>query len=185
MRPLLIEIQRLKQYSVVNNNLDAKLIEPTIVMCQDLHLQSILGTDLYEEICNQITTATVTALNQTLLNDYIEPYLTNLVISEGLIDWHIKITNTDVINAATLNATSENPSGVFSIQNKYRSIADNYANTLYLYLISNTANYPLYLNGNLERWKVRPKSFEFTGAFYTGNSRTDPRDRFKRNRRYK
>jgi hypothetical protein len=184
MRPLLIEIQRLKQYSVVNNNLDAKLIEPTIIMCQDLHLQEILGTDLYLEICNQVTTSTVTPENQTLLNDYIEPYLLNIVISEGLIDWHIKVTNTDVINASTLNATSESPNGVYSIQNKYRSIADNYANTLYLYLISNTTTYPLYINGNLERWKIRPKSFEFAGAFYTGNRRSDPRDRFNR-RRYR
>ena len=183
MRPLLIDVARLKQFSIVNNNLDAKLIEPTIIMCQDLHLQQLLGTDLYLEICDQVINSTLNVANETLLNDYIEPYLANLVISEGLIDWHIKITNTDVVNASTLNATSESPSGVFTIQAKYKSISESYANTLYLYLKGNLDDYPLYSNGNKERWKVRPRSFEYEGPFFTGNRRVDPRNRFNQRRR--
>lgn len=183
MRPLLISIERLKQYSVVNNNLDAKLIAPTIIMVQDLHLQGILGTDLYLDICAQVDAGSISIEYETLLNDYIEPYISNMVISEGLIDWHIKITNTDVVNAATLNATSESPNGVFSIQSKYKNIAEKYANTLYLYLRGNESDYPLYMGGNREKWKVKPREFEFTGSFFTGNRRSDPRNRFNRRRR--
>jgi hypothetical protein len=49
MTPLLIEAQRLKQFSTINGNLDNKLIEPTIIMVQDINLQQILGTDFMKK----------------------------------------------------------------------------------------------------------------------------------------
>jgi len=184
MRPLFISINRLKEFSVVNSNVDEKLISPTIIMVQDLFLQEILGTDLYDEICSQIDAGSVSANNTTLLNDYIEPYLMNMTIAEGLQNFHIKISNTDVINQNTENAQGASSGGIANFKNLYRNTAENYAMTLYKYLCANASTYPLYRNGNTESWKTKPKRFEYSTGIFTGNRRLDPRNRFKNGRFY-
>jgi len=67
-----LSADRLKEDTVINENTDNKLINPTIIMVQDIYIQAILGTSLYEEIKTQIKADTVSANNQKLLNDYIQ-----------------------------------------------------------------------------------------------------------------
>jgi hypothetical protein len=179
MTPLLVSVERIKEYSVVNSNVDSKLITPTIVMVQELFLQEILGTDLYTEICSQVKTNTVSNLNKYLLDNFIREYLINMTIAEGLHNFHVKITNTDIVSQTSLNANSSDAGSVNNFRNIHRSTAENYAMSLSMYLCANQLDYPLYLNANEEIWKKKPKKFEYTSQIFTGARRFDPRDRFK------
>jgi hypothetical protein len=180
MTPLLISVDRIKEFSVVNSNVDGKLITPTIIMVQEMFLQEILGTDLYKEICDQVTNANVSVANKLLLDEFIGNYLIHMTIAEGLQNFSIKITNTDIVNQTSQNATGSDDGNVYNFKNQYRSMAEGYAKKLFLYLCSKSLTYPLYNNGNQEAWKIKPKRFEYTSQIYTGQRRFDPRDRFKR-----
>jgi hypothetical protein len=179
MTPLLIDVSRLKEYSVINENVDAKLLTPTIIMVQDLKLVEILGTDLYEDICSEVTTPPISQAYTDLLNNYIEPYLINMVIADAVIDLHTKIANTDIINQRTDNGINESIRGIENLRAKYNSQAENYAMRLYRFLCGNAATYPLYQNANKEGWKIKPRKFEFESTIYTGNKRKDPRDFYR------
>lgn len=162
MTPLFIEATRLKNFSVISENLDNKLIEPTIVAVQDLYLRDILGTDLYAELITQINANTVTALNQTLLNDYIEPYLINKVISESVLDMTYKLRNKAIMTTNSDFGQVANLTDLSKIKGQYENRAEGYKNLLEVYMCDNSDDYPLYL----------PKNRETTlGGLYLGNPR--------------
>lgn len=178
MTPLFISVERIKEISVVDSNVDAGLITPTIIMVQDLYLQAIIGTDLYKEIQEEIPD-NVSDENKILLNDFIQNYLINMSIAEGLQNFHTKITNTDVVNQNSANANGADAGTIHNFKKMYKSLGENYGKQLSQYLCANASTYPLYQNGNQEAWKIKPKKFEFSSQIFTGNRRFDPRNRFK------
>jgi hypothetical protein len=178
MTPLLIEAQRLKQFSTINGNLDNKLIEPTIIMVQDINLQQILGTDLYEEICTQVDNSNLSVDNKYILDTFIEPYLTHMVTSQGLLDWHIKISNKDVAKLTADSSISVDMTEMEALSKRYQGKAEFYATRLTKYLCGNSSTYPLYLGGNVEEWKLRPIRENYTSGIFTKKRRVDPRDQF-------
>lgn len=162
MTPLFIEASRLKTFSVVSENLDNKLLEPTIISVQDLYLRDILGKDLYDELITQINANTVTSLNQTLLNDYIEPYLINKVISESVIDLTYKLRNKAIMTTNSDFGQVANLTDLSKVQGQYNNRAEGYRNLLETYMCDNGSDYPLYC----------PKNKESTiGGLYLGNPR--------------
>ena len=48
---LFVSEKFLKDNSVVDNNVDYENITSTIIHCQDIHLQKVLGTPLFEDLC--------------------------------------------------------------------------------------------------------------------------------------
>ena len=60
-----------KDNSILNDNVDWKVVQPIMIMVQDQYIHPVLGSDLFDEIADQIYNNNVSALNQTLLNLYI------------------------------------------------------------------------------------------------------------------
>ena len=75
LTPQFISIEVIKDQSVINENVDSKLLQPTLIMVQDIYLKQVIGKDLYAELITQVNAESVSALNTTLLTDYIQPYL--------------------------------------------------------------------------------------------------------------
>jgi hypothetical protein len=170
LTPLLIEAARLKEFSVISENLDNKLLEPTIITVQDLFLKDILGKDLYAEIISQVNANTVTALNQTLLNDYVEPYLINKVISESVIDLTFKLRNKAIMTTGSDNSQIASLTDLTKVQGQYNNRAEGYRKILVDFMCESNDDYPLYC----------PRNRESTiGGFYLGNKRHDYRHRYE------
>ena len=70
---LFVSEQYLLENSVINENVAYTQIRPTLVKVQDMHIQPALGSALYKEVQAQVVSGSVTALNTTLLEDYIQP----------------------------------------------------------------------------------------------------------------
>ena len=148
LTPLFISSATIKKYGVIEDNVDVKLIDSTIIMVQDIQLQQILGTDLYNEIAGQITNTTLTALNTTLLDDYIANFLMNAVIAEGCITFTYRFSNKAVMTASADNQQPVSRGELELIQAKWQSQADFYGKRLTNYLIQESTSYPLYLSNN-------------------------------------
>lgn len=168
MIPLLISIDRLKEFSVINENVDSKLIEPTIINVQELYLYDVLGKDLYNEIITQVNASSVTSLNQTLLNDYVEPYLINKVISEAVIDLNFKIRNKGIQTNSSDNGQPVGLTELSQLQGKYNNLAEGYKTKIENFLCENGTDYPLYLPIN---------KHSTIGGIYVGNKRVDYKHR--------
>ena len=144
LTPQFISIEVIKDQSVINENVDSKLLQPTLIMVQDIYLKQVIGKDLYAELITQVNAESVTALNTTLLTDYIQPYLINKVVSELVIDVNYKIKNKALMVGSSDNAQPLDNTGMSIIQTKYRNIAENYRVNLVDYLIDNSTDYPLF-----------------------------------------
>lgn len=170
LTPLFIEAARLKEFSVISENLDNKLLEPTIIIVQDLYLRDVLGEDLYAELLTQINAGTTTALNQTLLNDYVEPYLINKVISESVLDITYKLRNKAIMTTGSDLGNVANLTDLSKIQGQYNNRAEGYRKILVDFMCENSDDYPLYCPKNTE---------SSVSGIYLGNKRTDYRHRYE------
>jgi hypothetical protein len=144
LTPQFISIEVIKDQSVINENVDSKLLQPTLIMVQDIYLKQVIGKDLYAELITQVNAESVSALNTTLLTDYIQPYLINKVVSELVIDVNYKIKNKALMVGSSDNGQPLDTSGMSIIQTKYRNIAENYRVNLVDYLLDNYTDYPLF-----------------------------------------
>ena len=62
MDALFISQQYLKDKSLINDNTDWELLQPSIIMIQDLYLQQVLGTPLFEDLQDKITANTLSVM---------------------------------------------------------------------------------------------------------------------------
>lgn len=163
----LISTQYIKDRSIVESNVDDKLLQYYIRKAQDLHTQIILGEDLYDSIMNQAASGTFNSIYyQTLLNNYIQPALLEWTIVESLpwINW--KITNTAIVQQKSDKADGISTSDLKWLRNLQTDNAGFYDQRVREYIINNPAEFPEYyqLNG-VER--IPPSSLTGFNYIYT------------------
>lgn len=66
-QPVLINNEYLRTYSLFPKNYDLTEIQNFIPIAEQIHIQSIIGVALYEELLEQVSTNTLTDENSTLL----------------------------------------------------------------------------------------------------------------------
>ncbi len=101
MGVLLVSSAKLKAFSQVNDNVDDALLLSSIQVSQDIGLQTLLSTTFYQHILNAVQTNTLTNAEDTLLQDYIQPYLLWRSVWEALPTIFMRIMNKSVIVGQT------------------------------------------------------------------------------------
>jgi hypothetical protein len=143
-RALFITEQGLKEYSLIDENLSMDKIRPTILVAQDMYLQPILGTDLYNEINDQIIDDDLSANNITLLRNYIKPCLVYYIMMELPVAISYKYVNRDLTRNNGEGSNYASLAEIREVTEKNRIKAEFYGERLVKYLIANEGNYPLY-----------------------------------------
>jgi len=146
MTPQFIKIAKLKDNSVINENVDSKLLLPTLIMVQDVYLKEVIGKDLYKALCDAINADpdNVGSDYTILIEEYIQPYLINKVVSECVVDANYKIRNKALMVSSSDNAQPLDTTGMSIIQQKYKNIAESYKDNLIDFLRENRTTYPLF-----------------------------------------
>lgn len=140
-----------------------KIITPTIKLCQDKYIKPILGTDLFNEILGQIPT--LTALNQTLMNDYILPCFLQYIVFEATPVFKYRYANKGVMVKNSENSQAVDFDEMRWLMDKWRNNAEWYAEQATKYLVQYASSYPLYL-ANTTPDKICPNKSNYqTGIF--------------------
>lgn len=140
MKVAFISEQTIKENSIIETNVDAKIIANTILEVQDLELQPILGKDLYNSLANEIVSAstisayTISASGKTLLDEYIQPFLIYGTLSYGFIPIHYKFTNKGLNRKNDENATTADSKELEYIRGNYQTKFDSYKQRLIKHL---------------------------------------------------
>lgn len=143
---LLINAQYIKQYSTVGDNVDDAYITPAIMDAQLMGLQPIIGTMLYDNLCEMIETHTLTNVCQELIDNYIAPYLLNKVQSYLCMNLFAKQRNAGMVTYLDTNQQQLDISSVKFIKAEFESKATFYANRMVDYLCANSNLFPQYKN---------------------------------------
>lgn len=170
---LFISEQTLKDRSLLQDNVDPKLIKPTIKQAQDMFIEPILGTGLYLELQDQINADDVTTLNATLLNNYITDCLCWYVASEMVMSLGFKLTNKNVLKKTSENSDVPSISELFDVMEYYKNKAEWYAQRITNYLCENNTDYPLYDNPGNGVDTIHPNITSYSNGFYLGDSKKE------------
>lgn len=143
---LLITPQYLKQYSVVGDNVDEAYITPAIIDSQLMGLQPIIGTMLYDNLCQMVDDGIMTAEYQELLDNYITPYLLNKTQAYLMMNLFAKQRNAGIVNYLDTNQQNTDIAQVKFLRADFENKATFYAQRLADYLCANSKTYPEYHN---------------------------------------
>jgi hypothetical protein len=147
----LITATEIVQLAFTNENVDTFALKDTFIeIAQEEHILPILGKDLYNEIVDQNNTATLTALNTTLLDDYIKNALAFYSKYELLDDLSIETTDKGLQVAESDFSRAANGEERGDMKSKAKKHADTFADKMTRFL-NDSDDYPLYNQGNSQR----------------------------------
>lgn len=144
-----ITTQYVKDRSIVESNVDDKLLQYYIRKAQDLHTQIILGQDLYESLMNQAATTFNSTFYQTLLNNFVQPALLEWTIYESIPYINFKFTNKAIVQQTSDHAQGITTTDLKWLKNLQMHDAGFYDQRVREYIINNPGEFPEYyqLNG--------------------------------------
>ncbi len=142
---LFLSEQTLKQRSVLQDNVDMKIVTPTIIEVQEFYILPILGTSLYNELKTQIAASTVSTANKNLIDNYITNTMIWYMQVELPLAMNYKYFNKSVGVQNADNMQPASMSEIRDIMDEARNKAQVYAERLTKFLLANTTTYPLYL----------------------------------------
>ena len=151
----IISEAKLRQFTDINDNLDTALIKNAVREAQDISLQRVIGTKLYNKILSDIDADTLAGDYKTLVDDYIQDFLLYAAYYEALEAIYIRPRNNGLLtptggeNSIEVNRTLFNQKRQ-SVENKM----EYYAERLALYINEEQAKFPELNSANklYEQW---------------------------------
>ena len=130
-KAFLISINTLKKNYLIDENLEDGYIFPIITKCQDFIIEKLVKKELYETLINGILTDSLTAKNEFIIKEYIQPIIGWYVCSEVFFITAYKMKNSgeDVEN--------QKYKEVIQIANKYLKDSEAYQSRLKEYFCDN------------------------------------------------
>lgn len=179
MDALFLSQQYLKDKSLINDNTDWELLQPSLIMIQDLKLQQVLGTPLFEDLQNKIIAGTLNTDETKLITKYIQKFLHWYVLMEATTILKYRYTNKGVMVKSSENSQPISESEMKVVKDEWRSIAEEYGQLLIKYLVKNSGLFPLYNTYNSEGM-YRSRTNLSTGIFLNDDvlllRKTNPSD---------
>lgn len=141
---LLINENVIKSVSNISENVSGNYILPAIKLAQDIDLEETIGTQLKESLQRKVFDNTIGAetVYKTLLDDYIQQFLTYTTIVHLIPTVAFKITNSGVLVTDDEKMTNVSSTEVDKVKHHYRHLADVYRNRLQRFLVENYSDYP-------------------------------------------
>ena len=142
----LISVKTLKENSVINNNVDEMYVLPSIEFAQDLGLQPLIGTKLYNKLMDLVEDGSITGATdyKYLLDEYITPYLINKATADIIIPLSYKMRNQGVVQQTSEYTYSPSLKDTQYVIQNYENKANFYGNRLSDYLKANRKKFPEY-----------------------------------------
>jgi hypothetical protein len=168
MATLFVTEEYLKKNSLINDNVDMDVVVPVLIKIEDMFIQPIIGTGLFNELKTQIEASTapdynsaVTSLNRTLL-ELIRKCMVWYFMSEAPLAFTFRFMNKGVMKKSSDNSTPAELSEINNLMDKYKNDAEWYAERITNHLKENSADYPLYSNPGSGCDTIRPNTTNYT-----------------------
>jgi len=159
---LFISEQFIKENTPIDGNVDDKYITTSISDAQKMHIRPITGTALYNEISTQIVNGSVSVLNQTLLNEYLQDALKYWVLYEGLDIFQYKITNKAVVTKKSDDSSPVDTVDIVRLKDSFKDKAEFFSQLATKYLLANVILYPLFTNAGVTLDTIQPNYNNYT-----------------------
>jgi hypothetical protein len=177
---LLISESKLKAFTTINQNVDMALLTAMIWVAQDIGLQTLIGTkgiNYYENLVRsvQLSGATMSEPDKTLLDDYIAPYLIYRASYEAMPELFARKMNKAITLGNTEQGTSVDLKTMAYLRDIEQGRYQFYAQRLQDRLVSYSGDYPWYYTWNDKDGMDSSVQTYFAGIHLEGGMRKPPR----------
>ena len=142
----LINEDTVRSLSNISDNVQGKFLLPAIREAQEINLQGILGTSLYNKLQSLIDDDTIAdeenSVYRNMLDTYIKYFLVYQTVANLTVITSYKIANASVAASTDENLQTLSLKEVFQLQDYYNDKADFYCKRLQGYLRENSARLP-------------------------------------------
>jgi hypothetical protein len=165
---LFISEQKLKDSSMLSDNIDPKQLLPTVKAVQDRYIHTMLGTGLYEKLQNDILNDTVAGDYKILLDEYLTDALIWYTLSEMPMHLQYKMVNKGVVTRTGEAIQVSSFNEVQALMDNFRGWAQWYAERTIDYLCANSERFPEYINPGSKSDTIHPDVTQYTCGIYLG-----------------
>ncbi len=141
---LFISTKDLKKNSIIDGNVDIDKMLQFVKVAQQIDIQNLLGTDLYNRISTDIINDTLTGDYLSLVNDYVQPMLIWFAQVNYIPFAAYQIKNGGIYKHSSETAETVNKNEVDYLVAKAREYANYYSTRLVDYLCFNSSLFPEY-----------------------------------------
>lgn len=170
MASLFISEDYIKNSSLLDYNVDQKLIEPLIFEQQQLRILPILGTDLYNRIDSDISGASLAGDYLELVNSYIAPALKYWVLYESPLSISYKMRNNGALKQSNENGQPVSLQELDKLEDRFRTKAEQFTIKLEYWLHENCDKFPEYTD-NDDDGDIKPSSNSIFFGIHLGSKR--------------
>jgi hypothetical protein len=164
---LFLSVDYLRDNTVINGDVDSELLEPFIMLAQNVHIETVVGTKLYNSIIADIEADTLTGVDKDLVDNYLQPALVQWSLYEALPFINYKLTNKSI---ATKNSDNSDPvqlDELHYLRTNVRDVAEYMSERATKFLKNNTDLYPLFLE-NYECDEIKPNKSNYYSGIILG-----------------
>lgn len=144
---LLVSEDFVKSNSALNDNVWGKFLLPAIRESQEIDLQQIIGTTLYQTLLGLVSDGSITASTnehyKALLDDYIQPYLLYQVQSNIVPIINVKMGNIGSVVSSDEYVQTLSQGNVDLVHHYFQQKADFYCRRMQDFLLNNCNDFNL------------------------------------------
>lgn len=131
-----ISEKTLREQSLINDNVEGMFLNSAIYNAQVINLQEVIGSELYNSLCEQVKEGEMRSeYYETLMDNYITPYLVNRVMSDICIPLHYKMRNAGIVMNSDQHYQTANLSDIQYVKEYYEHNAVFNANRIVEYIL--------------------------------------------------
>ena len=137
------------------------------MLAQNVHIEAVVGTKLYNSIIADIEADTLTGVDKDLVDNYLQPALVQWSLYEALPFINYKLTNKSI---ATKNSDNSDPvqlDELHYLRTNVRDVAEYMSERATKFLKNNTDLYPLFLE-NYECDEIKPNKSNYYSGIILG-----------------
>lgn len=128
----------LRQESLLQDNVDSAYLNNAILTAQNVGLQEVIGTSLYDSLREQVKAGEFKSDEyETLLSEYIQPYLVNRVMTDICVPLHYKFKNAGIAIANDQHFQTANLNELEYVKEHYEHLAVFNANRIIEFVLRN------------------------------------------------
>lgn len=147
----------------LSGNIDMDKITPFIKTAQDIHIQGLLGTKLYEKILGDIEEDDLSTAYESFVLEYVKPVLIHYAVADFLAFHAYSVENGGIYKHSSDTGEIVSKSEVDRLVQKQRDIGDHYRDFLTKHLTLNNDLYPEYSEYQEEGMYPTNSNNGFTG----------------------
>lgn len=143
---LFISRTDLVKNSIIDGNTDTDLFIQYVKIAQEIHIQSALGSKLYNKISEDIASGTLIGDYLVLVTDFVQPMLIHYAMVDFLPFCAYQVKSGGIYKHSSENSETVNKDEVDFLVQKERNFAEHYTRRFVDFMCFNSTKFPEYLS---------------------------------------